>query len=211
MTGETLSNSAYRQLKEQILDGRVTAESVLSERGLSEDLGISRTPLRTAISRLEQEGLIDRLQNGVILVRSVNVEQLLEIVKLRQKLESAAAARAAEFGMTEELEAIRSEMQAIVEASDTTFDAFWGADERFHMEVARAARLSLLPRILEEQRAIARRCTLTRTYDTFTDQAREHIEIIDAIERHDPDSARNAMSRHFDHVKQRFLSTFSRG
>lgn len=209
MSGETLSQTAYRQLKADIVQGRIEAESVLSERGLAEDLGISRTPLRTALSQLENEGVIDRLKNGVILVRSVTVEQLFEIVKLRQQLESAAAARAAGYPMTPELTALRREMQSIVEGAEISFDAFWEADERFHMAVARAARLNIFPAILAEQRAIARRCTLTRTYDSFTDQAREHVEIIDAIAAGDPKAARAAMWRHFEHVSDRFLQTFS--
>lgn len=209
MSGETLSQTAYRQLKADIVQGRIEAESVLSERGLAEDLGISRTPLRTALSQLENEGVIDRLKNGVILVRSVTVEQLFEIVKLRQQLESAAAARAAGYPMTPELTALRREMQSIVEGAEIPFDAFWEADERFHMAVARAARLNIFPAILAEQRAIARRCTLTRTYDSFTDQAREHVEIIDAIAAGDPKAARAAMWRHFEHVSERFLQTFS--
>lgn len=209
MSGETLSQAAYRRLKDDIVQGRTPAESVLSERGLAEDLGISRTPLRTALSQLENEGVIDRLKNGVILVRSVTVEQLFEIVKLRQQLESAAAARAAGYPPTQELAGLRDEMQAFATGTHTGFDAFWAADERFHMAVARAARLEILPGILAEQRAIARRCTLTRTYDTFTDQAREHVEIIDAIDQGDAEAAHAAMWQHFEHVRDRFLQTFS--
>ena len=52
----------------------IPAETVLSERALTETLGVSRTPLRAAISRLESEGMVDRLSNGVVLVRSVTVE-----------------------------------------------------------------------------------------------------------------------------------------
>lgn len=209
MSGETLSQTAYQRLKDDIVQGRIEAESVLSERGLAEDLGISRTPLRTALSQLENEGVIDRLKNGVILVRSVTVEQLFEIVKLRQQLESAAAARAAGYPMTAEMAELREEMQRITEGRETAFDAFWEVDERFHMAVARAARLNILPAVLAEQRAIARRCTLTRTYDTFTEQAREHVEIIDAIAAGDAEAARAAMWRHFEHVCDRFLQTFS--
>ena len=209
MTGETLSQTAYRQIRDDILSGRIAAEQVLSERGLADSLGISRTPLRTALSRLEKEGMIDRLANGVILVRSVTIEQLIEIVNMRQLLEGAAAARAAEYGLTGELADIRAEMQRIVDGPDISFDPFWAADERFHMAVARAARLNLLPGILAEQRSVARRCTLTRTYDSFTDQAREHVAIIDAIAEGDADAARAAMALHFDHVRSRFLQTFA--
>lgn len=209
MTGATLSETAYMRLRDDIVAGRIAAETVLSERALTETLGLSRTPLRAAISRLESEGMVDRLSNGVILVRSVTVEQLLQIVQLRQSLESAAAARAAGFGSTPELLQIRAQMQAIVDGAPVDFDDFWEADGAFHRTVAATARLSLLLSILDEQRSIARRCSLTRTYDTFTDQAREHVEIIDAISNGDADLAASRMADHFNHVRTRFLGTFN--
>ncbi len=209
MNGVTLSQSAYLRLKDDIIQGRIAAESVLSERGLAEDLGISRTPLRIALSQLENEGAIDRLNNGVILVRSVTAEQLFEIVKLRQQLESAAAARAAGYPMTPELSRHRDEMQRVADGAETEFDAFWGADEQVHIAIARMAQLVILPGILAEQRAVARRCTLTRTYVSFTEQAREHLAIIDAVAGGDPDAAHAAMWLHFDHVRERFLQTFT--
>ncbi len=80
MTAETLSQTAYRRIKQDILEGRIAPDSMLSERELALRLGISRTPLRSALSRLENENVIGRLANGALIVRSVTVEQLLEIV-----------------------------------------------------------------------------------------------------------------------------------
>ena len=210
MSSETLAQAAYRRIKQDILQGRIGPDTVLSERELAEQQGISRTPLRSALSRLERERVISRLENGVLLVRSVSVEQLMEIVQLRQALESAAAARAAGFGLTPELEELRATMAAYANGRNVAFDDFWAEDDRFHLAVARAARLELLPVILAEQRAIARRCTITRTHDRFADQAREHIAVIDAIAAGDGDAAGAAMSLHFENVRTRFLGWLSR-
>ncbi|WP_378942537.1 GntR family transcriptional regulator [Mesorhizobium sp. ANAO-SY3R2] len=210
MSSETLAQAAYRRIKQDILQGRVKPDTVLSERELAEQQGISRTPLRSALSRLERERVISRLDNGVLLVRSVSVEQLIEIVQLRQMIESAAAARAADFGLTAELAEIREIMAAYANGRNVAFDDFWAEDDKFHLAVARAARLELLPAILAEQRAIARRCTITRTHDRFADQAREHIAVIDAIAAGDGAAARAAMSLHFENVRSRFLGWLSR-
>ncbi len=210
MTSETLAQAAYRRIKQDILQGEIKPDTVLSERELAERLGISRTPLRSALSRLERERVIARLENGVLLVRSVSVEQLLEIVQLRQVLEGAAAARAAGFGLTPELAAVREVMASYANGRNVAFDDFWAEDDRFHLAVARAARLELLPDILAEQRAIARRCTITRTHDRFADQAREHIAVIDAVAAGDAAAARAAMGLHFEHVRTRFLGWLSR-
>lgn len=209
MSGATLADTAYARLRDDIVAGRIPGETVLSERGLTESLGVSRTPLRAAISRLESEGMVDRLANGVVLVRSVTVEQLLQIVQLRQALERAAAGRAATYGATDALLQIRDRMRRIVEGAPISFDAFWQEDGSFHRAVAEAAQLALLPGIIAEQRGIARRCSLTRTYDTFVDQAREHVQIIDAIAARDSTRACALMAGHFDHVRTRFLGTFS--
>ncbi len=207
MSGDTLAQAAYSRIKQDILEGRIAPDSLLSERDLAERLGISRTPLRSAMSRLVNERVVDRLANGALIVRTVTAEQLLDIVQLRRTLESEAAARAAGFGLTDELSALRRPMAALAEGAD--FDVFWHLDEQFHLAVARAARLQLLPAILTEQRAIARRCTISRSDDRFADQAREHLAVIDAIAAGDPDAARRAMALHFDHVRARFLEWFT--
>ena len=56
---------------------------------------------------------------------------------------------------------------------------------------------------------MARRCTLTRSYDSFTDQALEHIDILEAIARGDADGAHAAMWQHFTNANSRFLNSFS--
>ncbi len=213
MNGETLSQTAYRRIKQDILEGRIAPDTILSERDLAESLGISRTPLRSALSRLENESVIGRMGNGALIVRPVTIEQLLEIVQLRQILERAAAARAATIvaahGLPPELQELRAKMLDYADSRTVEFDDFWQSDDAFHLAIARAAGLNILPAILAEQRAIARRCTITRTHDRFADQAREHVAVIDAIAKGDQAAAYDAMSLHFEHARARFLAWFS--
>lgn len=210
MTGETLSQSAYRRLRDDIVEGRIAPNTIVTERQLAERLGISRTPLRSALSVLEREQVIERMANGALLVRRVSVEHLLEIFQLRQILESAAAERAAEFGITPELAAIREGQRRYLEVDRIDFETFWHDDGDFHFAVATAARLALLPGLLAEQRAIVRRSTVISHNTTFADQAREHIAVIDAIEARDPVAARAAMSHHFDQMRARTLRWLNR-
>jgi DNA-binding GntR family transcriptional regulator len=205
---DTLTLAAYARLREDIVSGKVGPSTLLSERDLADTIGISRTPLRQALFRLENEGLIERLANGALLVRAVTVEKLLEILRLRQVLESAAAARAAEFGMTPDLRAAREGALRFIDRP-ADFEGFWLEDERFHIAVATAARLVLLPGILAEQRAIVRRSTIIRTHARFDEQAREHLAVIDAIEAQDPEAARRAMAHHFEAMQSRSLGMLS--
>lgn len=206
MKPETLSQMVYRELRADIAEGRIAPNALLSERDLADRFRVSRTPLRSALLQLESEGAIERLTNGVLLVRAVTIEKLLEILHLRQILESAAAGRAALHGVTPDLAAAReASMQFINGPSD--FDSFWASDDHFHMSVAAAAGLVLLRRILVEQRAIVKRSTVIRAYRYYHQRAREHIAVINAIEARNPDAARAAMSQHFDQMRARLLGT----
>ncbi|KAA5607571.1 GntR family transcriptional regulator [Roseospira marina] len=208
---DSQSQRAYQILKRKILDGGYGADDVLSERSLAEECGVSRSPLRSAIARLEQEDVLCRLANGALVARPVTVIQLLEIVQTRRILEGAAAERAAAlYGLTPELKVEREHMSAYLDKDDWPFDTFWDSDNRFHAGIALAARLTLLPGILDELRAVARRCSITRTHDRFTQQAREHLAVIDHIERRDPAGARRAMEEHFDSARARFLEWLDR-
>ena len=205
MNTKSLSQNAYERIKTDILDGRICSNTILTERDLAASLGISRTPLRSALSVLEREQVIERMANGAILVRKISVEHLLDIIQLRQILEKAAAGRAAEFGMTPALEAARESQHRYLQEGIAHFEDFWKDDGDFHHAVAMAARLTLLPDLLAEQRAIVRRSTIIRNDSNFAAQAREHIAIIDAIEAGDPTAASAAMARHFDHMRARTM------
>jgi DNA-binding GntR family transcriptional regulator len=207
---ETLAQQFYRDLKQRILEGRYSSEEMLTERTLAQEFGISRTPLRAAISRLEKENVISRLPNGALMVRTVTVEQLLEIVQVRRLLEGAAAAKAATLPLSPKLVECRARMRAYAEGGDIAFDNFWLDDDVFHLAVAEAAELPLLATMLTEMRSIARRCTITRTHDRFDQQAREHIAVVDAIEAGNSQAAQAAMELHFDSVRARFLGWLAR-
>ncbi len=209
MSAATLSDTAYEKMRDDITSGRIPGETVLSERALTETLGVSRTPLRVALSRLEKEGMVDRLSNGAVLVRSVSVEQLLQILHLRRQLETAAARRAARNGPTASLKALRDRMQALAEGAEVSFDVFWQDDGAFHRAVAEAAGLTILPAILDEQRGIARRSALTRANDSFVVQAAEHVAIADVIAAQDEEAAATLMADHFENVRARFLGSFT--
>ncbi|MBK0328120.1 GntR family transcriptional regulator [Rhodobacteraceae bacterium F11138] len=207
MNQETLSQAAYRRLREDIASQKIAPNSAFTEIELARALDISRTPLRAALSRLQREGVIERQAGATVLVRAITVDKLLEILLLRKVLERAAAERVAERrGLTPELEAVRRDTSRLLEGTPD-FGEFWDKDEAFHLEVAKAAELTILPVILTEQRAIVRRCTIIRTHTRFDDQLREHLDVLDAIEARDPAAARAAMSLHFDNMRTRSLGT----
>ena len=96
--GRTHALRAQIILRERILGGDLTGGTRLSEIQLAQDLGISRTPVREALSRLAEEGLLLRHRSGGFLVRSFAVADVLDMIELRGVLEGTAARLAAERG-----------------------------------------------------------------------------------------------------------------
>lgn len=89
------SDRAYESLREEILTGRLTAGTALSEVDLAERLGVSRTPLRAALARLALEGLVDTTRGRTGVVSAVSAESITALFELREALETQAARLAA--------------------------------------------------------------------------------------------------------------------
>lgn len=86
-------------VRDLVLGGSVAPGERLSETGLAEQLGISRTPLRTALARLEQEGLLEQIPSGGYAVRGFSIADIYDALELRGVLEGTAARLAAERGV----------------------------------------------------------------------------------------------------------------
>jgi GntR family transcriptional regulator of vanillate catabolism len=92
----SLAIQVQNTLRERILQGHVQAGQRLTELGLVSDLGASRTPIRAALARLEQEGLLRRLRSGGYAVREFSATDVADAIELRGLLEGWAARRAAQ-------------------------------------------------------------------------------------------------------------------
>ncbi len=103
------------QLRQKILDGDLTAGERLSEVSVAAMLGVSRTPAKFALTRLEMTGLITKLPGRGFEVREVNLRELEMVVKLRGILEGAAAAELASNGVSE---ATRKDLARSIESTE---------------------------------------------------------------------------------------------
>src|SRR3979409_2676685 len=105
-TGPTLADQAYRALREEIISGKLKPGERLTERHLATRLGISPTPIREALQRLEHEHLIQRTDTRRILVAQTSVHRLYELTLIEAALRGAGARLAAENATHAELAAI---------------------------------------------------------------------------------------------------------
>src|SRR5579885_1292652 len=186
-----LTDAAYQYVREGILRGELPIGSVLGESELARRLGSSRTPVRQALGRLLQEGLVEIGSKRQAVVRGYTAAQREEILLLREAIEGLAVKRACRAMELEEIEQRRA-----ARAGDEA--EFLELDERFHLRIADGARLPILRTFLGQLRGFVRVVRLggPRTPGMLAAVVAEHERIVDALERRDEAAASKALVEH---------------
>jgi GntR family transcriptional regulator of vanillate catabolism len=147
-------DKALMGLRTQVLSGKFPANSRLPEVALSEHLGISRTPLRQAMARLVEEGLLERIETGGCRVISFTMNDIIDAIEIRGVIEGTAARLAAERGAAQDL---IDEGHVILTALDDAvsdparfdFDRYVHFNARFHRLVGKLAGSPVVTREVE--------------------------------------------------------------
>jgi len=121
-TGKTHAMRALTELRKKILSGELAAGMRLFEVPLTEMLNISRTPVREALLRLSEEGLLERVNSGGFVVRTFSFADVVDAIELRGVMEGTAARLAAERGVAP---AEMAHIQSLVEQLDACFGPGW--------------------------------------------------------------------------------------
>lgn len=196
----SLGERAYRRLRESIVQGALPAGRRISERSLASALGISAQPVREALRRLEQDGMVVTLPRRGTVVAEVGPAQLAELGRIRAALEGVAAALAAERLDEADLAALAAivrRMRAGTDAADT--EALAEANEEFHALIHRASGNLFLIRSLASLRAydhLGRQRAVGSTPRDLPRALAEHRAILAALRRHDPALAEARMRQH---------------
>ncbi|WPB56648.1 GntR family transcriptional regulator [Xylophilus sp. GOD-11R] len=196
-----LADEAYHALLEMIQLGRLTADRPLQERALAATLGISRTPLREAMSRLIGGGFAVRTARGQLMVREPTLRQYLEILQMRTLLEGEAAASAATRIDAQVARSVIAQLEAHRAAGDTGKDENHRIDNLVHDTIAQASGNQLMARTIHDLRIKARTFDQNGAPDRFGPGIEEHIVLLQALIARDPESARSAMRRHLESAR----------
>jgi GntR family transcriptional regulator, rspAB operon transcriptional repressor len=201
------SDRAYHTLKREILDGDLAARTVLAEVEQSTRLGVSRTPLREALSRLAAEGLVSTHSGRGVVVTEISTDNVTELFELRAPLESQAASLAArrrDPAVFRELQREFADIDALLADRHRYYDLVARLDQAIDEAVGNAFLVSALQGV---RMHIARIRRLSKDDpERLRDAAREHLMIIDAIVDGDESLAANATQLHL----QRSLRTIVR-
>lgn len=200
---------AYSQLKAEILSNRMPPGFQAPEPEIASRLGMSRTPVREALIRLEAERLVELIPRRGARVLPIQAEDMREIYEILAALEADAAARLAQRRPSEaelaSVSAATREMELALEAND--LDAWAEADDLFHrrlLELHGNTRLRGFVQELSDQAHRARIATL-RLRDIPRISTQEHLDILEAIRAGDAGRARAAFRNHRERAAQELL------
>lgn len=206
----SLSERAYEQLLDKMLGGELRAGTLLNERILAEALQISRTPVREALTRLESEGLVTRHAGRLLIVREISVQEIMAVFHVRSILESEGIVLATGRIPGGELKDLRSRFKALLTGATPDEANHWGLDDQLHGMIADASGNPVLAETVRNLRLRTRMFNLTRMPERFVPGCREHLAIIDALERQDEKAARHAMSTHLENTRRSILNKLGR-
>ena len=203
---ESLSERAHRALMAMILSGELAPTEVITERQIALQLGISRTPLREAIRRLEGARLLERQRSGTLVVRALPIEEYLSILDVRRVLEGEAARLAAGQIPPEEIARLRQRAETVLALPEDAPMPTASEDEDLHILIADAAGNP----VLEEMILGLRTRTSMFRFGRFPSRRRivmrEHLAILEALAAGDPQAAREAMEHHIDQVRATIIA-----
>ncbi|MBO0596889.1 GntR family transcriptional regulator [Nesterenkonia sp. E16_7] len=206
---ESTSALITRQLREGIMRGTLPAGAQLSEVSLAAEFGVSRGPLREAMQRLVQEGLVRSELNRGLFVKELDETEIRDLYLTRTAIETAAA-RAVAHGetVTESLERLRARARAMAEAAAAEdLQALADADFAFHEELVNLAGSPRLHRVHETLMVETRMCltALQGTYFDPEDQVSEHTRIVEAIAAGDDAAMVREIEEHMQEALDRLV------
>lgn len=197
--------------------GELLPGAKLPEQQLADTLGVSRGPLREAIRTLEGRRLLERTPNAGVRVVQLSLDDLEQLLSMREALEGMACRQAAEHMTGPEIRRLRETATLIEKLLEEGPNSIFAgkADTDFHRLIAIGSRNKWIERQLcEDLYALLRLYRLhavRRSIASTRITAAEHHTIIDRIHARDPDGAEQAMRTHIRHSRERLLRQISAG
>ncbi|MFE5892181.1 GntR family transcriptional regulator [Streptomyces sp. NPDC002285] len=200
------ADRVYTHVKQGVLDRRYEGGTLLTEGELAEAVGVSRTPVREALLRLEVEGLIKLYPKKGALVLPVSAQEIKDVVETRMLVEEHAARKAvpAPPALIERLEELLARQKAQAAAGDLAGAAV--TDRCFHVEIVRSGGNEILSRLYDQLRDRQLRMGVAVLHshpDRIAKTLVEHEEILQALRAGDAEEAVGLVHRHigwFSHL-----------
>ena len=197
----SIADQVFDKLEREILSGKYPRGEMLSEQRLSSELGVSRTPVREAIRRLQQEDILEDSPRGAIVV-GISRDQMMDMYEIRLQLEGLAARRAAENVTDEQLREMRETLDLqqfyCERARSDSSDQIKNLDSRFHeLLYAACGSKAYYDVLFRLHKKITKfRMASVRKRSRAEESIREHEAIYEALAAHDAARAEEAALLH---------------
>ncbi|MBE3588443.1 MAG: GntR family transcriptional regulator [Thermoanaerobacteraceae bacterium] len=203
-----LREMVFESLREAIIQGRLKPGERLMEVQLAEEMGVSRTPVREAIRKLELEGFVVMVPRKGAYVAGISVKDIVDVFEVRAAMEGLAAGLAAERITEEELDELERALLKTTEVSGKSIDALVESDTEFHEIIYRASRNERLVQIisnLSDQIQRFRTTSLSQPGRTRL-ALEEHKHIVEAISDRNVELAQTLAREHIENAEQSLLN-----
>lgn len=199
---QSAAERAYRTIQRKIVSLELKPSQSIGETQLAEMLGVSRTPVREALARLSTEGLVDFRSRSGTIIAPIRLEAVRAAQFVREKLEvaivkEASAQHSKKFKFSVK-QAIEEQRFAI---DDGDIALFFSSDERMHKSFADMAGRSMVWSVISDAKKHMDRVRWLSLESTeLSVLVQDHVELLDAIESHDPGRAHATMEVHLRRV-----------
>ncbi|WP_294311211.1 GntR family transcriptional regulator [uncultured Sphingomonas sp.] len=195
---QTLADRIFAIIRERIIAGAIPADRPIRQDALAAELGVSKIPLREAMARLEQEGLLHGVANRGYMISALSDAQAEDIYGLRLKLEPAAAARAAFVADADDRAALVAAFEELDQAAASDLARVAICNRRFHMAMVRPTRQPLTIQLIRQLALLAERYVVAHLQPAGRDARAhlEHREQLDAFLARDTDRLRALLDTH---------------
>ncbi len=211
---EVKGNSVYDYLSNAIRTGDITSGQTLTERGLAEKLGVSRTPVREAFRKLEEQGLVQYEPHKGVKVITLSLDRVVHLYDVRELLEGLAVRTLTELNDSNAIAELNSYIdRAEKEAAVNNISELSVINTQFHKALARLSKNSYLEDImtmLQTHISLMMSTSLSNTGRPL-ENIEEHKMIIHAIKSKDADLAENIAKYHVRRAREHALKMLEKG
>lgn len=200
----SVANRTYAALRRAILEGEYLPGDRLTGPQLAHALGVSRTPVRAALLKLDADGLVETSDNQSARVRALTVEDMSQAYDVAEGLESVVVHRVTNDAAAEDLESVRSAALAMRAAADVGDKHAWvEADEQFHELLRNLSANDLLRSMLQRVDSVVTRVrflSISLYPEGANKSSSEHVAVAEAMIDGKADEARSLHQAHWSRV-----------
>ncbi|WP_266064574.1 GntR family transcriptional regulator [Brucella intermedia] len=205
-----LGATVYDEILGELMSLRIPPSSRINIDTLAREMGVSQTPIREALSRLEEQGLVVKTHNvGYSAAPQIDVTRFRDLYDLRLLLEPEAAARAAERASDADIQALAELARKMDEDTQGSYSKFATLDAEFHDLILQICGNTLIYEAISRLHIHIHLFRLHYHAKVTSCALREHEALVKAFMARDPKAAREAMTNHIELSRDRFMVTFA--